>query len=125
MKMRWWLLGIDAAVMLLLLFGQRITALMMQILPDCPFAQWGYLCPACGGTRCVASFCRGAFGESFAYNPIIFIVLVYSIVLLIALHLRSFFGFRFATAMSRVMASHWAVIGFAVVFAAYGFLRNL
>ena len=73
----------------------------------------------------MANFCRGAFGESFAYNPIIFIVLIYSIVLMIALHLKTFCHLRFATVLCRVMASYWSVIVFAVAFAAYGFLRNL
>lgn len=124
-KVPWWLFGLDAVLVLLGVYGDRLAALMMRWLPACAFAQRGVLCPACGGTRCVSSLCQGAFGQAFSYNPVLFLVLMAGCALVIALHFWVLFRARWAAAVCRVLVHHRTVIGFAVSFVVFGLLRNV
>lgn len=66
----------------LIIFLIMIFILKGITLPECYFYKnYGILCPSCGGTRCVTNFFRGNLTESFKYNKIYFVMILYLILL--------------------------------------------
>lgn len=52
---------------------------------SCSFKeQYGLYCPGCGGTRALDELLQFDFMESFLYNPLIILLIVYAIVVIIS-----------------------------------------
>jgi len=115
---------IDGAVAAFLLAAPYLASWMMAHLPSCPFAEAGVLCPACGGTRCVASLMSGEVGNAFSHHPYFLLLFVYLAVLLFVYHVGVLFRVTFAKKIAVFMADYRMVIAWAVAFAIFGLLRN-
>jgi len=48
--------------------------------PGCVFHNFtGFACPTCGGTRCLRDFVAGHYWAAFVWNPLVFCVLVWTV----------------------------------------------
>ena len=117
------LLG-DLAILALALLIPRLSQFLLNAGPPCVFARRGFLCPSCGGTRCVRYFFTGRFSQAFAMNPFIFILILYGIFWLFLVNLSCFTRWKPAQKAASFMVSPGVVISFAIAFALFGILRN-
>ncbi len=115
---------LDGVLLIFLLLSAPIFRLMFRFLPDCPFAAMGFLCPSCGGTRCLRFLLRGQFADAFWMNPFIFLTAVYLLAALIFLNVGVFLNRPKLTKTARAMTGWKAVVSFAAAFAVFGILRN-
>lgn len=116
-------MGLDAILLLAALNVKRLAVLMSDKISECIFLRMGILCPSCGGTRCVYNMASGNFSEAFAYNPFIFLVVIYAAIVLLLFNITYLFNIRLK--VFRIMANSRAVIVIAVLYALFGILRNI
>ncbi len=95
----------------------------IELIPECwVYKNTGFLCPACGGTRCVINFLQGNFKEAFFYHMIFFIGIVYLLILnvvyLINLNKKQ-------KILEWVYPKYWYVIIFTLILVIYSILRNI
>lgn len=65
-------------IFLVLIIFIIIKLNLIKYIPACFIKEnLGFLCPSCGGTRCVINFIQGNFKASFLYHPIFFITIIY------------------------------------------------
>lgn len=118
------LLLLDLGILLLILLAGPLSAWMLDVLPGCFVAELGYLCPACGSTRCVQALSRGELALAFSLHPMLCISLVYLTVLLLFLHLRVLWGKRWCSCIFAGL-THWKTISlWGLCYALFGILRN-
>ena len=116
----------DLVIVICTFFVKNIAQMMIKYIPDCfVVRQFGFLCPSCGGTRCVLNFFQGNFSTAFNYNPFIFILIIYLIIALLMLNLGFVFELEFEKKIYRFMTDYKTVIVIAVLFAFFGVARNL
>ena len=97
----------------------------------CPFRELtGWECPFCGGTRLGSALLHGDIPAAFAYNPLVFLSLVLS-VLVGGLWMVEALGgpkvrppARWQVAVRRISPTRWWIIGGGAA-AVYVVLRNL
>ena len=85
----------------------------------CTWTAFGAKCATCGGTRCVNSFLEGRFTDAFAYNPAVFIGILYVILTVVMLNLLFVFRKKFAKPILLKMYSltaFFVVMGMLLVF---------
>ena len=88
---RWQILLIDGAILGMIPLLAAISDFMLQNnLGYCPFREGGFLCPTCGGTRCVYYAMQGDFARAFSFNPYFFLTACYAGGLLIFLNIAVF-----------------------------------
>ncbi len=118
----WLTLLLDAGILLAVCFAPLLATGMIAWLPDCYVRQLGFLCPACGGTRCVEAFFGGDFSTAFRFNPAVFLLIIYGIVLLLLLNLQLLC--KQLRPLTRGMVHPNAVIAAAILFVLFGIFRN-
>ena len=65
-------------VFLVLIIFTIVKSGIYQIMPKCIInSLFGIQCPSCGGTRCIVNLALGNFEQSFYYNQIFFITIIY------------------------------------------------
>lgn len=116
---------LDVALLLLGLAAGWVTGWMLALIPNCPVTQFGWLCPACGGTRCVRYFFTGKFAQAFAMNPFVFVLIWYLGAALLLLNVGVLLNVPYAQRLAVRMTGWRIVIVAAVVFAVFGIVRNL
>ena len=122
-KRAYWVIALDAAVLLLLLFVKEIAEWMMRCLPACFFkTHFGIDCTTCGATRCVYSLAGFNFASAFGYNPYIFCLSFYLLILLVLLNLMVF-GVKFAKKAIRALASWKAFYAWLFLYVVFGLVR--
>ncbi len=53
-----------------------------NIMPSCFWKEhFNVICPSCGATRCLQNFFAGNFLVSLSYNPFVFVLIIYLILL--------------------------------------------
>ena len=115
---------LDLGLVALALLAKLLTGWMLWLLPDCPVAKMGLLCPACGGTRCVRYFFSGQLGAAFGANPFFFVLIWYLGAALVLWNVGVLLNAPKAERIARRMTDWRAVIVAAVLFAIFGVLRN-
>lgn len=115
---------LDIALLALVLAARLLTGWMLEYIPDCPFTKLGWLCPACGGTRCVRYFFSGELGAAFAMNPFFFVLIWYLGAALALLNIGVLLKKTTAEKIALRMTDWRAVIVAVVVFAVFGMARN-
>lgn len=115
---------IDFLVLVFAFFAKNIAYFMMDNLPACFVAEHGYLCPSCGGTRCVYNFFSGNFVTAFVFNPFLFLIIIYFLLLLVLLNLSFIFNNSLANNVLKVITDYRVIILIAVLFGIFGILRN-
>ena len=124
-KKKIFVICLDAAVVLLALAAGPLTRMMIRLLPDCLVMRLGFLCPACGGTRCVQYLFSGRVVQAYQINPYIFLTAVYLAILLLVVNGAILFGRKpMEKALCR-MVSPQVVIVWAVGFVVFGIFRNI
>lgn len=87
---------------------------------NCTFLKiTGFLCPACGGTRCVNSILRLDFINALKYNAAIFVTCLYIFVINLAYIIGTFFNKKI------VLFKTYHVYIWLVAFFIYAILRNI
>lgn len=117
------LLG-DAGILIGSVLAPFAAGWMMDVFPDCVFAQMGLQCASCGATRCVLYFFTGQPGAAFAMNPFAFAVILYVIAWLIFMNLHCFTRWKFPGKAAAFMLHYRTVIALAIGYAIFGVLRN-
>lgn len=115
---------LDLGLVALALTAKVLTGWMLRLIPACPFALAGVLCPACGGTRCVRYFFSGQFAAAFWVNPFFFVLIWYLAAALVLLNVGVLLKARRAETLARAMTGWQAVIVCAALFAIFGVVRN-
>lgn len=120
--MRFWTIAADILLLvlsvLLFFFWQPVVSLFGK----CPFyALTGLWCPGCGATRMFYALRRWDLWSAFRYNPLVFLLLTYLVILLVLCNLKLIFGWD---AYRRIMNEKalWIIAGASVVFA---LVRNI
>ena len=117
------------------IFFWRIEALIVLFLgianvltKNTPFSKciiyenFNIYCPTCGGTRCVINFLKLNWKQSFNYNPIIFLTIIY----LIILNIVFFINFINKKERFKWMIPNWGKFAiYACCLFTYGIVRNL
>ena len=117
---------IDSIVPVVFAVCYILSRFMHSVLPLCYVREYsGFLCPACGGTRCVIAFTRFDFVESFFYNPYIFITIIVTALLLIFLNIIVFTKNNACKKIFSKVVKPRLVILWAIGFVAYGVIRNI
>lgn len=115
---------LDVLILCLAFALKYMAAFMRATLPPCGFLMRGYLCHACGGTRCVYHFFSGNFGTAFLYNPFVFLMIIYCFIAIVFLNLYCFFEIRFAWRAFRAMTDWKTIIVLAIAFVVFGVVRH-
>ena len=123
---RRYVLALDGALLVLALAGRALTGWMLgEGLTPCPYLQWGLLCPACGGTRCIHFLLRGKLLQSFQMNPYIFLTAVLCVTIVALLNVTAFTKKHCGEKITRkILKPRWLVV-WAIGFAVFGVLRNV
>ena len=76
---------------LVLMIYIAIKLELIKYMPECLINKhFHILCPSCGATRCIINFFKFNFKESFLYNQICFIMIIYFIILNIVFIINAF-----------------------------------
>lgn len=102
------------------------VALTFINIPPCPFLTGtGLPCPVCGGTRCVYNFAKGNFGEAFSFNPYVFMIIIYLLILLFVFNVRHLTSNKVAARVLKIMCDYRAIIVLAVLCPVFWVIRVL
>ena len=101
-----------------------ISKIMMMDSAVCAVRNSGYLCPACGGTRCVYYFMRLDFVSSFLANPYLFISAIAAAVLLFVYNVYILSKGKYLSKTYKVLFNPYYLIIWTVGFTVFGVLRN-
>ena len=116
---------IDILALLSFVFCYILSRLMHGRLPVCFIKEMlGFLCPACGGTRCVIAFTSIDFADSFKYNPYIFVTIIFMVIVLMFLNFTVFINSEACRNICRKVLNYRAIIFWAIGFAVFGIIRN-
>ena len=59
-----------------------VNSSFVNFMPSCYWQKnYDITCPSCGSTRCIISFMKGDFISSFLYNPFLFVLITYLLLL--------------------------------------------
>ncbi len=108
----------------LMFFIKPVAVFMLENFSGCIFYKMGFLCPACGATRCVYSIFQGNFSDAISYNIAVFAVFIYLVILLIVFNMSVLFGFRRITKILHIIIDYRVIIIISVSFALFGLVRN-
>lgn len=124
-KKSFWIMAIiDIFALLFVVFAKDIIFLMAEFLPICPLAKLGYQCPACGGTRCVFSLLNLNFVKAFKFNPFIFFLIFYCLIIFVCLNLHFLFGFEKPKKIYTAMLNPKIPVIYCILFVVFGIVRN-
>lgn len=120
-KKRILICGIEIiAFMVLLIF---LNSKYLENIPSCwVYQTTGWLCPACGGTRCMINLFKGNWLEAFFSHILFFIGIVYVLVINVVYIVNLGKEKKIAT---WVYPNYWYAIIFAILLIGYTILRNL
>ena len=108
-----------AGIMFLWLF---VNSNYINLIPKCwIYEHTGFLCPSCGGTRCVQNIMKGNLVEAFQSHIVFFIILVYliSINIIYLINLN-----RKHKILTWLYPKLWHVIIFVIILIVYTIIRN-
>lgn len=116
-------ISLDLGLLILAFALRWISGLMMRWLPPCPAVELGFLCPACGGTRCVRYLAAGQLADAFRMNPYFFVSILFLGVLLVLLNTSVLFGK--GEKLLRRLATPTTAIVWAIGIVPFTILRNI
>ncbi|MDR2384563.1 MAG: DUF2752 domain-containing protein [Tannerella sp.] len=95
-----------------------------QLFPKCPvYALTGYQCPGCGFQRALHSLFNGDIIAAFLYNPLIFILIPYILILIFLEYIANkrnpaVLNFR------RIFLDKWVILAIAMLIIVFTIVRN-
>lgn len=119
--MRFWTIAADFILIVLAILLFFFWKPVVSLFGACPFyTLTGLWCPGCGATRMFLALKSFDLWSAFRYNPLVFLLLAYLVILLILCNLNLFFGW---TAYRKIMNTKalWIIAVASVLFA---LLRN-
>ncbi len=116
---------LDAVLLVLVLLGRPAAKLLLAIPVDCYIQRFGYLCPACGGTRSVLMLFRGDLGEAFRMNAYFCLTGMFSLMLLVLLHISVLSRRPDTIKLCRWIFQPYVPVVWAIGFVIFGILRNV
>lgn len=119
------ILLLDGILLLLLLWAGPLARWMIRWIPTCPVAALGYQCAACGSTRCILALAQGQFAQAFSFHPLLCILLSYSFLAWIALHLGHLCNVRPCRQLFSILTDYRAIIAWAVAYGLFAIARNI
>lgn len=119
------ILLLDILLLLLLLSAGPLARWMIHVFPDCPVAQWGYQCCACGSTRCMLALSKLQIGQAFTFHPLLCILVFYGSLGLVSLNLGYLAGVQLFRKLFRLLTDYRAIIAWAIAYGLFGLLRNI
>lgn len=91
----------------------------LKITIPCVFHKFtGLYCPGCGITRCFNALLHLEFYQAFRYNPLVFILLPFSIIYIII-----YFSYRIKN--KKFVLPNWIWYGLLIITIIFGILRNI
>ncbi len=118
------IVSLDALLLLLFLCRNAVLGFMLGSESQCFMLEKGWICPACGGTRCAFYFASGEFAKAFSYHPVMFCIFIYLAVLLIFWNLELLLKWGWAKKLRKIMADYRAIIAVALCYVVIGMSRN-
>lgn len=92
----------------------------IRILPECTLKnKYNVICPSCGATRMGVSLYHFRIKEAFLYNPIFFLILIYTTILYIT-YVISFFLKK-----EIKIFRWWHIIIWAIMIIIFTIIRNI
>lgn len=96
-----------------------------QLFPKCPvYITTGYKCPGCGLQRALYHLFNGNIPTAFSYNPLIFVLLPY-ILILITLEYFVNKSRQPIIHLRRIFLSKWTILAIAALIIVFTIVRNL
>ena len=82
-------------------------------------SRFGFYCPACGGTRMTHNFLLFNFGQSFVFNPVIFLLYCFILIYIVIITFQIFFK-------KKLFVPNFTVLSLVFVFSLVAFtvVRN-
>lgn len=119
------ILLLDLALILLLLLAWPLSKWMMDVIPDCIVAQQGYLCPACGSTRCIQALLQLQLAPAFRLHPLLCLLVFHLAAMVLFLNLGWVAGLDACRRVFRLLTDYRLFIAWGVAYALFGILRNI
>lgn len=116
---------LDIALVLLLLLVWPLSNWMLDVLPDCVVAQKGYLCPACGSTRCIQALLQRNLPLAFRLHPLLCLLLFHLATMVLFLHLGWLADCKPCRRVFRLLTDYRLFIVWGIAYALFGILRNI
>ena len=123
-KKRLWILGIDAAAVILGIAARPLAVGLIRWLPDCIFARMGVVCPSCGATRCVRELFSGHWKAAFLLHPFVFCLSFYLAAALVLLNAGYLFSRRHCQRVGEAMVSGQAIVILSILYSLFGIART-
>ncbi len=121
MKKKAIIIGIE--IIIIIALYMFINSKYIELVPKCwVHRKIGFLCPACGGTRCVINIFKGNITQAFFSHMIFFISIVYIIIVNIIYIIN--IGKK-KKILTWIYPKYWYAIIFAIVLIIYTIVRNL
>ncbi len=113
---------IKIIILIIILIAYLILGKIFNIYLRCPIYETFHVyCPGCGLTRMLLSILKLNFYQAFRYNPLVFIMLPFSLFLLIEKLYSEYKNKK--SLYSKIPNYVWYII--LVILIAYGILRNI
>lgn len=123
MKRKKTVLILGTEIITFFLFVIFLNSKYIEKIPACWIYQTTtWLCPACGGTRCVINLFKGNWAEAFFSHNLFFMGIVYLLVINVVYLINLEKEKKIAT---WVYPKYWYAIIFAILLIPYTILRNL
>lgn len=115
------ILGIEVIVLLILY--RFVNSKYVEMLPVCwVYQTTGFLCPACGITRCIRSLLQGNWIQAFFYHMVFFIGILYLLIINLVYIINLNKKEKIAT---WVYPKYWYVLIFVILLILYTIIRNV
>jgi hypothetical protein len=96
-----------------------------QLFPKCPvYDITGLKCPGCGMQRALYSIFNGNITAAFLYNPLIFILLPYILILIFLEYLANP-SHATVIKLRRIFLNGWTILAIAALVVVFTVVRNL
>ncbi len=121
MKKKIIIIGIEIVIITLLYIF--INSKYINLVPDCWIhSKIGFLCPACGGTRCIINIFKGNIIEAFFSHIVFFVGIIYAMIINVVYIINIDNEKKILT---WIYPKYWYSIIFAIVIIIYTIVRNL
>lgn len=118
------ILLVDFGLLAIAALAWPLSSWMLRSLPPCPFPAMGFLCPACGGTRCIRNLLQGQLAAAWNSNPFFLVLIVYVAAALGLLNVGVLFDHTPTYRLAKKLLSWQFVVIAAILFAIFGIARN-
>lgn len=93
---------------------------IIEYVPDCYFLDnYNFICPSCGGTRLIISLFNLEIKQAFLYNPLIFLLFIYLIIIDIVYFISLFLKRKIQV----FRAGH--IVMWGIIIVVFTIIRNL